>query len=105
MRHQHGLRTVRCPCPEVQGNTTPGDEPEAPRRRAASSIVIQEITDELRAFGGRRRSQVHALCHAGAEGIEINQLDPKDVVVREIFCKNRFTSRATSFGLHSCFRD
>ena len=36
-----------------------------------------------------------------AEGIEIGQLDLKDAVASEIFCKNRFASKASSFGLHS----
>ena len=33
------------------GSTAPRDEPEVKRRRETSSIVIQGITDELRAFG------------------------------------------------------
>ena len=34
------------------------------------------------------------------EGIEISQLDLKSAVANEILCKNRFTSKAPSFGHH-----
>ena len=54
--------------------------------------MIQEISDELREFGAVVRPMFCALCHVG--GRDISQLDLKDAVVSEIFCKNRLTSRA-----------
>ena len=85
------------------GSTAPWDEPEVKRRREASSIVIQGITDELRAFGAVVGPKFMHCATQEAKGIEINQLDLKDAVVSEIFCKNRFSSRAPSFGVHPGF--
>ena len=91
--------------PEARGagSTAPGDEPEVKRRREASSIVIQGITDELRAFGAVVSPKFMHCATQEAKGIEINQLDLKDAVVSEVFCKNRFSSRAPSFGVHPGF--
>ena len=83
--------------------TAPGDEPEVKRRREASSIVIQGITDELRAFGAVVGLKFMHCVTQEAKGIEINQSDLKDAVVNEVFCKNRFSSRAPSFGNHPGF--
>ena len=85
------------------GDPAPRDEPEAKRRREASNIVIQEITDELRTFGAVVGPKFTRCAPQEAEGIEVNQLDLKDAVVSEIFCKNRFASNAPSFGLHPGF--
>ena len=64
-----------------------------------SSIKNQEITDELWAFGAVVGPEVTRCATLEAKGIDISQLDLKDAVVGEIFCKKRFTSRALSFGL------
>ena len=85
------------------GSTAPRDEPEVKRRREASSIVIQGITDELRAFGAVVGPKFMHCATQEAKGIEINQLDLKDAVVSEVFCKNRFSSTAPSFGVHPGF--
>ena len=82
------------------GDPAPRDEPEAKRRREASNFVIQEITYELRAFGAVVGPKLTRCAPQEAEGIEIGQLDLKDAVASEIFCKNRFTPKASSFGLH-----
>ena len=81
----------------------PGDEPEAKRRRESSNIAIQEITDELRPFGAVVGPKSTHCATQEVEGIEISELDLKDSVVSDIFCKSRFTSRAPRFGLHPGF--
>ena len=65
--------------------------------------MIQGITDELRAFGALVGPKFMHCATQEAKGIEINQLDLKDAVVNEVFCKNRFSSRAPSFGVHPGF--
>ena len=65
--------------------------------------MIQGITDELRAFGAVVGPKFMHCATQEAKGIEINQLDLKDAVVSEVFCKNRFSSRAPSFGVHPGF--
>ena len=79
------------------GSTAPGDEPEVKRRREASSIVIQGITDELRAFGAVVGPKFMHCATQETKGIEINQLDLKDAVVNEVFCKNRLPVEGTEF--------
>ena len=98
-----GSSSSRRPETRGAGSTAPGDEPEFKRRREASSIVIQGITDELRAFGAVVGPKFMHCATQKAKGIEINQLDLKDAVVSEVFCKNRFSSRAPSFGVHPGF--
>ena len=80
------------------GSSAPRDEPEAKRRREASNLVTQEITNELRAFGAVVGPKLTRCATQEAEGIEIGQLDLKDAVASEIFCRNRFASNASSFG-------
>ena len=55
--------------------------------------------------GHSGQSSVPSSCTATqeAKGIEINQFDLKDAVVSEVFCKNRFSSTAPSFGVHPGF--
>ena len=91
--------------PEARGagSTAPGDEPEVKRRREALSTAIQGITDELRAFGAVVGPKFMHCATQEAKGFEINQLDLKDAVVNEFFCKNGFSSRALSFGVHPGF--
>ena len=98
-----GAAGSTAPSTRGAGDPAPRDEPEAKRRREASNIVIQEITDELRTFEAVVGPKFTRCAPQEAEGIEINQLDLKDAVVSEIFCKNRFASNAPSFGLHPGF--
>ena len=58
---------------------------------------MQGITDELRAFGAVVGPKFMHCATQEVNGIEINQLDLKDAVVSELFCKNRFSSRAPVF--------
>ena len=95
-----GSTAPRAPRTRGAGDPVPGDESEAKRRREGSNIVIQEITDELRAFGAAIGAKFTRCAKQEAEGSEISILDLKDAVVGEIFCKNRFTSRAPSIGQH-----
>ena len=98
-----GAADDTAPLTQGAGSTALGDEPQVKRRREASSIVIQGITDELRAFGAVVGPKFMHYATQEAKGIEINQLDLKDAVVSEVFCKNRFSSRAPSFGVHPGF--
>ena len=95
--HQNGWRICTAPRSRGAGSPAPGDEPEVKRRREASSIVIQGITDELRAFGAVVGPKFMHCATQEAKGIEINQLDLKDAVVSEVFCKNRWMTTITFF--------
>ena len=76
---------------------------EVPRPEPKLHLVIREITSELQAFGAVVGPKFTRCATQEAEGIEVSQLDLQDAVASEIFCRNRFTSRAPSFGLHPRF--
>ena len=81
------------------GSSAPRDEPEAKRRREASNLVIQENHKMSCGHSGAVvGSQAHAVCATQeAEGMETKQLDLKDAVVSEIFCKKSVCVESTEF--------